>query len=101
MVALASLDLHYAIYTGAGYCVAFCNSYLLNGLFTFRVEYLSHRGFLKFATVNSLLLVVVEALQFILIDLISVPELAGVITGAMFYTLVGYILNKVIVYRIA
>jgi len=53
-----------------------------------------------FVIVNSGLLLVTEALQFILIDLVRIEEIFGVGSGLVFYTLIGFFLNKNIVYRI-
>jgi putative flippase GtrA len=99
MIVLAALGWHYILYTAAGYIVAFTVSYVLNGLFTFRVERLSHQAFLVFVALNGALLLSVEGLQVLLIEYVGVRELAGVVLGAMAYTLVGYFLNKHLVYH--
>jgi putative flippase GtrA len=101
MAALAWAGVHYALYTLAGYVVAFVTSYLLNAWFTFRVEDVSTRNFALFALVNGALILLVQAVQAGLIELAGVPVLAGVACGAVVYTLTGFALNRRIVYRVA
>lgn len=99
MAALAAAGAHYALYTLAGYVAAFATSYLLNGRFTFRAEPASARGFALFAALNGALIALVQAVQAGLIELAGVPVLAGVLSGAVVYTLTGFALNRRIVYR--
>ena len=101
MVGFAYLGFHYSIYTAAGYIVAFVVSYILNGKYTFRANQLSQRGFALFAAINGSLLLCVEVIQAILIEFLHFPEILGVITGMIFYTMAGFILNRKIVYRAA
>jgi putative flippase GtrA len=101
MVVLAGLGVHYALYTAAGYTVAFVTSYRLNARFTFRVEQVSQRGFALFAALNGGLLLLVEFFQSGMIELARMPELASVAAGAILYTLTGFVLNRRIVYRVA
>jgi len=99
MALLAYIGLHYAVYTSAGYAAAFCTSYVLNARYTFEKP-LSAGQFAAFVSMNGLLLLVTQGLHFVLIDLIGIRELFGVIIGAVFYTLVGYLLNSRFVYHV-
>jgi len=99
MVGLAHLGIHYTIYTATGYLLAFIVSYILNGIFTFQCKQLSHRAFLVFVGINGSLLIFVEVFQISLIELLAVPELLGVATGMVIYTLVGFFLNRHFVYQ--
>jgi putative flippase GtrA len=101
MVGLAWLGFHYILYTAVGYIVAFITSYVLNGLFTFRVERLSHKAFLLFVALNGTLLLSVEGLQIVLIEYARVRELSGVFFGGVAYSLTGYFMNKRLVYRVS
>ena len=101
MAGLAWAGVHYALFTLAGYFVAFVTSYLLNARFTFRVGGVSVRTFALVALVHGALIVLVQAAQAGLIELAGVPVLAGVATGAVVYTLTGYALNRRVVYRAA
>lgn len=99
MVGLAYLGVHYTIYTAVGYLLAFIVSYILNGIFTFQCEQLSHQDFLKFVGINGSLLILVEVLQISLIEFLALPELLGVAFGMLFYTLLGFFLNRRFVYQ--
>jgi len=99
MAGLAYLGTHYTIYTAVGYLLGFVVSYVLNSIFTFSGTQLSHRTFLLFAGINGCLLIFVEVLQFSLIELLAIPELAGVAVGMVFYTLTGFFLNRRFVFR--
>ena len=99
MAGLAYLGIHYTVYTAVGYILGFVISYILNGVFTFRCTQLSHRAFLRFAGINSSLLIFVEILQIFLIERLAVPELPGVATGMVVYTLSGFFLNRRFVYQ--
>ena len=101
MVALAYLAFHYIVYTGVAYFVAFIVSYVLNGLFTFRGSRITYQRFLLFVASNGTLLLFVEGLQVFLIELLQVRELLGVALGMATYTLVGFVLNRRVVYRVA
>jgi putative flippase GtrA len=99
MVGLQYLGVHYALYTSAGYIVAFCSSYILNALFTFRTGPPSTVQFIAFVVANGVLLLAVQGLQYLLIDVLGVRELYGVIVGAFAYTGTGFLINKLAVYR--
>ena len=100
MVGLAYVGIHYTIYTAVGYLLGFIVSYILNGIFTFQGAQLSHRAFLIFVGINGGLLILVEVLQVFLIELLAVPELPGVAMGMVFYTLMGFFLNRRFVYQL-
>jgi putative flippase GtrA len=101
MAGLAWAGVHYALFTLAGYVVAFITSYLLNAWFTFQVGAVTGRGFLLFVLINGALILLVQAVQAGLIELVGVPVLVGVAAGAVVYTLIGYVLNRHLVYRVA
>ena len=71
----------------------------MNGLFTFKVEALSAKGFMTFLAINAPLLALVNAAQIVLIDGVGVPEWMGVGASAVGYTIIGFCLNRKITYR--
>jgi putative flippase GtrA len=99
MALFAFLGAHYVVYTTIGYVLAFCMSYTLNGIFTFRSGPLSTKQFVGFVAVNGCLLLVTQVLQYLVIDVAGARELLGVFIGAVFYMIVGFLLNKHIVFR--
>lgn len=94
----ARWGLPYLYYTPLGYGVAMLNSYVCNGLFTFDTSRLSVRQLSLFFIINGLSLLTVEALEYGMIDWLNCPEPISVGLGMSWYTLVGYVLNKRIVY---
>lgn len=101
MLALAALGAHYALYTAAGYGLAFVVSYLLNGAYTFRdaAGGPSPQGLGLFVAANGSLLLLVEATQAALIEGARLPEAPAVAAGAAVYFLAGFVLNRRLVFR--
>jgi len=91
---------HYALYTAIAYAVAIFFSFIMNVFFTFRKsdEFLAPM-FFKFILVCLLLLGLVEILQFLLIEKLKIREFWGVLGGMVFYTGVGYLINRLWVFR--
>jgi len=111
----------YPAYTALSYAIAIIFSFFMNYIFTFR-KYLrqppavsqaappqsetptSRRSsirpmFLKFLLVSLTLLGCVQLIQLVLIERLNIPELAGVIVGMVFYTGLGYIINRLWVFK--
>ncbi|RKX84005.1 MAG: hypothetical protein DRP70_13965 [Spirochaetes bacterium] len=55
--------------------------------------------FLKFLLVSLSLLGCVQLIQLLLIEKLNIPELPGVIAGMVFYTGIGYIINRLWVFK--
>jgi putative flippase GtrA len=98
MTTFALLGFHYAIYSTFGYVAAFTWSYVFNGLFTFKVNGLSIKGFMTFLAINAPLLALVNAAQVIMIDGVGMAEWMGIAVSAVCYTIVGFCLNRRITY---
>ena len=88
--------LHYTIYTALGYGVGFINSFILNGLWTFRRDKLHVVLFARFLAVNLGLFLGVQAVQIILIEGMHLPELPAIVIGMVFYTGTGFLLNRIL-----
>jgi len=102
----------YPAYTALSYTIAIIFSFFMNYLFTFRKylqqpqsENLTNRRssirsmFLKFLLVSLSLLGCVQLIQLLLIEKLNIPELAGVIAGMVFYTGLGYTINRLWVFK--
>ena len=97
---LSRKELHYAVYTALAYTVAIVFSFLINTFFTFRKSgspMLVMFG--KFILVTISLLILVQGIQAGLIEIMNTKELPAIIVGMLFYTGVGYTLNRLWVFR--
>ncbi len=97
----------YPAYTALSYTIAIIFSFFMNYIFTFR-KYINQSSnhrlfmrpmFLKFLLVSLSLLGCVQLIQLVLIEKLNIPELAGVIAGMVFYTGLGYIINRLWVFK--
>lgn len=91
--------IHYSLYTLAGYAVGITVSFILNRKFTFKSTEKTGQQALKFLLVTGSLLGLTQLLQYLLIDVAGINETLGVILGMIFYTGIGYILNRLFVFR--
>ena len=96
---LSRIRLHYAVYTTLAYIVAIVFSFLMNALFTFRNSGSSKAAmFGRFVLVTVFLLILVQGIQAGLIEIMNIRELYAIIAGMLFYTGVGYTLNRLWVF---
>lgn len=91
----------YPIYTTYAYLIGMLSSFALNWAFTFRQGGQSGRGMtlLKFAIVNLALLVLVHLEQYAMIERLRVREVLGVAIGMICYTGLGYLINRLWVFK--
>jgi putative flippase GtrA len=91
---------HYAAYTALAYGIAIVFSFLMNTFFTFRKSQVPLGGmFLRFLLVTLTLVGIVQLIQLGVIERLQWPELMGIIAGMVFFTAVGYILNRLWVFK--
>lgn len=91
---------HYAAYTALAYTIAILFSFTMNTIFTFRKSGQPLLPmFLRFILVTLILMGLVQLIQLALIEKLAWPELVGVIGGMVFYTGVGYIVNRLWVFK--
>lgn len=96
---LSKTGLHYAAYTAIAYAIAIGFSFLANSLFTFRTAERNGRTFVRFVLVTLSLLACVQVIQYVLIDELGVSEIVGIVSGMVFYTGIGYVLNRYWTFR--
>lgn len=92
-------NIHYSIYTAIGYAAGILCSYILNLKFTFSNSAKRKKTFFLFIIVALTLLGIAQIVQYITIDLLSMKPFFGIATGMVFYTLLGYILNRNVVFK--
>jgi putative flippase GtrA len=90
----AWLGWHYVFYTLFGYGVAFGVSFVLNFRFTFRAQGSVGRRARRFVGLNLANLLAVQFLQAWLIEQLQAAELYAVAGGMVFYTIIGFYLNR-------
>ncbi|MCX7115739.1 MAG: GtrA family protein [Gammaproteobacteria bacterium] len=95
----ALLGLSYLYYTPLGYSVAMLNSFMLNGYFTFEVKGFSLKRLGQFFLINGVNLGFVELIEYVLISWLLMPEYLAVLYGMCWYTIVGFLLNRRIVFH--
>ena len=95
----AYLGWHYVLYTLLGYCIAFIVSFALNFKFTFRTQGRTVNRALRFVCFNLINLALVQALQAVLIEQIHIQEYIAVGLAMVFYTVLGFFMNKKFVFN--
>ncbi|HEX2858872.1 MAG TPA: GtrA family protein [Alphaproteobacteria bacterium] len=88
----------YTAYTLLGYGVAMALSFVLNFVFTFKAKGHKARRMRLFFAVNLLNLAMVQALQYLLIDMSHLPHLPAIGMAMGAYTLAGFYLNRTYVF---
>ncbi|MCG8453896.1 MAG: GtrA family protein [Spirochaetales bacterium] len=97
---LSRFGWHYALYTFLSYGIAILFSFVMNRFFTFQAK-AGGVGtmFGRFLLVTFSLLGAVQGIQYLLIDVLALRELYGVGIGMVFYTGLGYVLNRLWVFQ--
>lgn len=95
----ASLGLNYLKYTVLGYLVAITFSFFMNLHYTFKVEGQILRRLSLFFIVNLVNLLLVELIEYTLIESFSINHLIAIFCGMSWYIFAGFILNSSLVYR--
>lgn len=97
---LSKTGLHYMYFTGIAYIIAISFSFIMNLNFTFsRFPGKVLPRALKFVFTAVLLMMMAEGLQFILIELAGFSELAGILLGMISYTISGFLINRLWVFK--
>jgi putative flippase GtrA len=100
MYILARLHFHYVAYTAIAYSIAFVNSFMLNLLFTFKVNGFVLQRARNFFLINLANLGVVELIECWLIEQWHLPHLTAILIGMGWYIGVGFFMNQRYVYNL-
>ncbi|MDP3561162.1 MAG: GtrA family protein [Legionellaceae bacterium] len=98
MYLAALAGLHYLAYTAVGYLVAILYSFFMNLRFTFRVEGQILKRLSLFFCINLSNLVLVELIEYIMIDIWGVNRLLSILTAMTWYVVTGFLINSYLVY---
>lgn len=90
--------LHYLAYTALGYLVAILYSFFMNLYFTFRVEGKILKRLTLFFVINLTNLVVVEIIEYIMIDKFYMNRLFSILSAMTWYVITGFLINSYLVY---
>ena len=97
---LRSTGLHYTVYTLTAYGIAIVSSFVMNAIFTFRKRNFSFFFlFTRFLLAALLLAGLVQLIQLFVIEILKWTEIIGVIGGAGFYNIAGYLINRTWVFK--
>lgn len=94
------LGLSYLYYTPIGYGLAILNSYFLNAWFTFEEKQWDKNQLKCFLIINVINLLGVEWCEYALIEKLFLPESMAVLLSMVLYTVLGFILNRQLVFRV-
>lgn len=98
MYACRTLGLGYQLYTLVGYTVAIIFSFFMNKQFTFNYKAGNKRAVIirmvRFVSISVSLLLLVQLLQWLFIEQMLFPEIPGIGIPMVFYTAVGFVLNR-------
>lgn len=101
--ALMALGAHwgwpYALYTFFGYSLAILFSFFMNLRYTFRVNDHVFKRMVLFFSISLTNLVLVEGLEYVLIEYLHCQEWVAVGVGMVWYIVIGFLLNQWVVYR--
>lgn len=95
----ARLGLGYLEYTVLGYLVTIVFSFFMNLHFTFKVEGELLKRFSLYFLVSFINLMLVELIEFTLIESYDANHLFAIFCGMSWYLLAGFTLNNMLVYR--
>ncbi len=90
----------YKISNAVGYVAGFLNSFIMNKLWTFNQNQTSTiRQFLKFTLVFAVCYLLQLGLVILFVDGLHVNKNISQIIGMVFYTLIGFIFNKLFTFK--
>lgn len=98
MALLHRMGVNYVVYTAIGYGAAICASFFLNLKFTFDANGKIKKRLLAFIVISLTNLLMVELIEIVMIEVLSIRHLVAILTGMSWYTLTGFFLNKHFVY---
>lgn len=96
---LSSLGVHYAIAISVAYVIGFVVSFFLNRYFTFRSTGKIAREFAMFAVSTVAAFALNEGLAWFFVNVARLSDRAAIVFSVGVAALVGYVVNKMIVFK--
>lgn len=99
-VLMNGFGVSFKISNAAGYIVGFFNSFIMNKLWTFKGNQTStFRQFIRFAAVFVVCYLLQLGFVITLVDKLMLSENIAQLAGMVFYTLIGFLLNKLFTFK--
>ena len=95
----ALMGLGYLTYTALGYLVGIVLSFFMNLHFTFRVHGQIYKRLMLFFSINVTNLLVVELIEYVLIESFLVNNVIAILCGMIWYVTTGFLMNNYLVYQ--
>lgn len=90
----------FKISNAVGYVAGFFNSFIMNKLWTFKGNETSTiKQFIKFAAVFAICYLLQLGFVILLVEKISISENISQLIGMVFYTLIGFVFNKLFTFK--
>jgi putative flippase GtrA len=97
---LSKTELHYMYFTAIAYIIAISLSFIMNMKFTFsKFPGKVVQRAVKFITVAIFLMLLAEILQYLLIERVGFSEFTGIVLGMISYTITGFLINRLWVFK--
>ncbi|HKT11088.1 MAG TPA: GtrA family protein [Terriglobia bacterium] len=96
---LSSLGVHYAIAISVAYVIGFVVSFFLNRYFTFRSTGKIAREFAMFAASTAAAFALNEGLAWFFVNVAQLSDRVAIVLSVGVAALVGYVVNKMIVFK--
>jgi len=99
-VLMNGFGVSYKISNAVGYIAGFLNSFILNKFWTFKGNHASTiRQFIRFAVGFAICYLIQLGLVVVLVEKLSINENISQLIGMVFYTLIGFLFNKLFTFK--
>lgn len=95
----AMMEFDYLLYTALGYLITITFSFFMNLHFTFKVHGQILKRLSLFFIVSLTNLLIVEIIEYILIELFACKPPLAILCGMLWYLISGFLINNKIVYQ--
>jgi|GEM_PF-4047944 len=88
------LEFSYNLAYSFGYIIAYCNSFIMNKIFTFKSTDCWKKEFIGFTLVFIISYSISYLILYFVVEIIQVEEFFGIIFSMIIYTILSFLLNK-------
>lgn len=99
-ILMKGFGVSYKISNAVGYVAGFINSFIMNKFWTFKANQTSTiKQFLRFSAVFAVCYLLQLGFVILLVEKISINKDISQLLGMVFYTLIGFIFNKIFTFK--